>query len=64
MSARAKEDLEVIAGKLLRPSRLLPIQHLCRLEEFQVLVVQDDLNLVFGSFQGFPPTLEAVDYGE
>ena len=51
MFATAEEYLEVVSGEFLRLSRLSPIQHLCFLEEFQVLVVRDDLNLVVGSFQ-------------
>ena len=64
LSAREKEYLEVIAGELLCTSRLLPVQLLSCLEELQVLVVQYDLNLVFGSFLISPPSLKAVDNSE
>ena len=61
---RAKEDREVVSSVFLRPLRLSPVQHLCCVEDFQFLVVCDDLNLVFGSFQIPPPSLEAVDDSE
>ena len=64
MPARAEEYLEVVSGEFLRPSRLSPVQHLRCLEELQVLVVRDDLDLVFCSFQISSPSLEAVDYCE
>ena len=64
LPARLKGDLEVIAGEHLRPSCLLPVQYLSCLEELQVLVVQYDLDLVFGSFQISSPSLEAVKDGE
>ena len=64
MSARVKVDLDVITSEFLGPSCLSLVEHLCCLEKFQVLVVRDDLNLVFCSFQMSSPSLEAVDDGQ